>query len=59
MVHDVGGYFHASYSKYNSRQSPPVYGYSVHPDNNEGAGGLGFELFQKGETVATTLQHFE
>ena len=55
MVHDVGGYYHSSYSKYNSRQSPPVYGYTTDSDTGE----VTFELFQKGETVASTLHHFE
>jgi len=27
MIHDVGGYMHASYSCYNARQCPPVWGY--------------------------------
>eukprot|EP00729_Bicosta_minor_P019927 gene19927-28174_t len=55
MVHDVGGYYHSSYSKYNSRQSPPVYGYTTNNDTGE----VDFTLFQKGETVASTLNHFE
>lgn len=29
MVHDVGGYMHASYSCYNARQCPPVLGFGT------------------------------
>ena len=53
MIHDVGGYYHASHSKYNLRQSPPVYGYSQAED-----GKLVFELLQSGETVDETCAFF-
>jgi len=29
VVHDVGGYYHASYSRYNVRQAPAIYGYTL------------------------------
>lgn len=32
MVLDTGGYYHSSYSKYNSRQSPAVIGYTTSDD---------------------------
>ena len=60
MVHDVGGYYHASHSRYNLRQSPPVYGYS---ESSGGAGGDAdeptFELLQSGETVEETTMFFD
>jgi len=54
MVHDVGGYYHSSYSKYNSRQSPPLIGYTIAED-----GTVTFRTLQKAETVADTLKYFD
>jgi len=52
VVHDVGGYYHSSYSRYNCRQSPPLVGYSD-IDNK-----LSFSVLQKGETVDKSLEMF-
>ena len=64
MIHDVGGYYHASHSKYNLRQSPPVYGYSEEAgaagESGEAAAAaaIRFELLQSGETVDETCAFF-
>eukprot|EP00401_Gymnodinium_catenatum_P004477 CAMPEP_0117585560 /NCGR_PEP_ID=MMETSP0784-20121206/68216_1 /TAXON_ID=39447 /ORGANISM="" /LENGTH=559 /DNA_ID=CAMNT_0005386527 /DNA_START=28 /DNA_END=1707 /DNA_ORIENTATION=- len=54
MIHDVGGYYHSSYSKYNSRQAPFIYGYTTSGDDV-----VKFRVMQKGETVADTLRSFD
>lgn len=74
MLHDVGGYYHSSYSKYNLRQSPVVYGYWLTPlssslssdqslnntdDRPSGSNGdFSFIILQKAETVEETLRMF-
>merc|ERR1712039_660783 len=55
MVLDTGGYYHSSYSKYNSRQSPPVVGYTGAKEGGE----VKFRILQKAETVADTLKYFD
>eukprot|EP00123_Amoebidium_parasiticum_P011220 comp20583_c0_seq1/m.26505 comp20583_c0_seq1/g.26505 ORF comp20583_c0_seq1/g.26505 comp20583_c0_seq1/m.26505 type:complete len:435 (-) comp20583_c0_seq1:213-1517(-) len=53
VVHDVGGYYHSSYSRYNCRQAPPVIGYEA-----SGDGPITFTVLQRGETAAESLRMF-
>ena len=46
-VHDAGSYTLAMFSKYNSRQAPPVYGFS--------AGGTSIQKLSDGESVDEAL----
>ncbi|KNC85331.1 hypothetical protein SARC_02478 [Sphaeroforma arctica JP610] len=55
VVHDVGGYYMASYSRYNCRQAPPVIGYNYTTDCDVQ---IDFEVLQKGETVEQSLDMF-
>eukprot|EP01134_Creolimax_fragrantissima_P001662 CFRG1662T1 len=56
VVHDVGGYYMASYSRYNCRQAPPVIGYSY--ARNEENPCITTEMLQKAETVEESLAMF-
>eukprot|EP01133_Synstelium_polycarpum_P019471 gene19471-23322_t len=49
MIHDSGAYFHSSYSHYNLRLAPPVYGW-------ETDGSL--KLIKKGETLEEKINFF-
>jgi len=44
VMHDTGGYTHALYSRYNSIQSPAVYGYKRNGD------GFEFYVFKQRES---------
>lgn len=52
VMHDTGGYTLAMYSRYNSRQAGPVYGYQR--DEN-GAGGFKFVVLKDRETLEESL----
>ncbi|KJE96025.1 diaminopimelate decarboxylase [Capsaspora owczarzaki ATCC 30864] len=66
LVHDVGGYYHSSYSKYNLRQAPAVYGFTAatppvtleveHRSTTYEE--FQFTLLQARETVEDTLRMF-
>lgn len=55
MIHDVGAYYHSSYSRYNCRQAPAVYGYER--SGNELEEVVLVEL-QRAETVEESLAMF-
>jgi len=49
IIHDTGAYYYSSFSLYNCRQAPAIYGYEK---------GKPLELMRKGETIDDTLQFF-
>ena len=51
-VHDAGAYTLAMFSKYNSRQAPPVYGHFAHEQN-------ALTLLSEGETVGQALSMWQ
>jgi diaminopimelate decarboxylase len=53
LVHDVGGYYHASHSRFNLRQMPDVWAFS----EREGEG-VRLAQISKGETIEDTLAVF-
>jgi len=54
LVHDVGGYYHASHSRFNLRQMPDVWGYAAAKDGS----GVRLAQIQRGETIEDTLRVF-
>lgn len=52
VMHDTGGYTLAMYSRYNSRQAGPVYGYY---SDSDGVDGLSFVLLKERETFSESL----
>ena len=51
LVHDVGAYTLSMWSRYNSRLSPPVYGFAQDADD--------FVLLRRGETVNDVLRFWQ
>jgi diaminopimelate decarboxylase len=49
LVHDTGSYYFSSFSHYNCRQAPPIYGY---------VRGANLTVMKKGETVADTIRFY-
>lgn len=49
IIHDVGGYYHASHSMYNSRLLPPVIGYKLIGNK------IKFRTLQKGKVMKDML----
>ena len=66
LVHDVGGYYHSSYSRYNLRQAPAVHGVTTvtsqdqtrHGGRTVAQDSFVFSLLQAQETVEDTLRMF-
>jgi len=50
VIHDAGAYTMSMWSRYNSRQAPPVYGYEVTGE------AVAFHLIKAGETVDDVLR---
>jgi diaminopimelate decarboxylase len=50
VIHDTGAYYYSSFSLYNCRQAPVIYGYEEGKDK--------LVLMRKGETIQDTLQFF-
>jgi len=50
LVHDTGAYYFSSFSHYNCRQAPPIYGFE--------GGAANLKVMKKGETVEDTIRFF-
>jgi len=50
VVHDIGAYYYSSFSHYNCRQAPAIYGY--------GESAAKLTLMRRGETLEDTLRFF-
>lgn len=50
VVHDTGAYYYSSFSHYNCRQAPPIYGYEAAVPK--------LTVMKKGETLDDTLRFF-
>lgn len=60
IIHDVGGYYHSSYSRYNCRQAPAVIGYEYELDSNWQPirESVTLSVLQRAETVEESLAMF-
>lgn len=59
IIHDVGAYYLASFSRYNCRQAPPMIGYTKRSAGaSDDTQVYTFTVLQKQETVDDTLDFF-
>eukprot|EP01098_Paradermamoeba_levis_P009467 TRINITY_DN3947_c0_g1_i1.p1 TRINITY_DN3947_c0_g1~~TRINITY_DN3947_c0_g1_i1.p1 ORF type:complete len:446 (-),score=119.06 TRINITY_DN3947_c0_g1_i1:64-1401(-) len=58
LIHDTGAYYHSSFSRYNSRQCPALYGFQNAQSSSLSSPQVKIDLWKSKESIHEVLQFF-